>query len=294
MDPRFITSLVARTRPALRLSLGTRTRSALRLALIARVRAELVSSPRAHRFVGLPVIALLALANIAHATDAVANGAETARTAPVNDASPPVQAVPALPLVSWRELSEHPGRYTNKRVRIVLQFSARVATWNPYLTRFGTRDFDAFQFWSDEQRLWNVGDYQAPPVRLFARRDALAALAVGRAQPFMRFELSIVVREIFLDQPWAEIESAMPLAEHVSEGTLIHASRAAELIESKSWKLAENELDQALIGALPPDAKQELERLREECRQSTAPKTRPDTRHAPVLRTKPPPARTNP
>jgi len=270
MDPRFITSLVARSRHALRLS------------LIARFRAELVPSLGARRLVGLAVIAFLALANTAPA-----NGEETVRSTPVNSASPQ-----ALPSISWRELSEHPGRFTNKRLRIVLQFSARVATWNPYLTRFGTRDFDAFQFWGDEQRLWNVGDYQAPPVRLFARRDALAALALGRAQPFMRFELSIVVREIFLDQPWAEIESVMPLAEHVSEGTLIHASRAAELIESKSWKLAENELDQALIGALPPDAKTELERLREECRQWTAPKKRLDPKPS-ILRTTPPPARTN-
>jgi hypothetical protein len=192
-----------------------------------------------------------------------------------------------LPLITWRELTDHPGRYTNKRARIVLQLQARVPTWNPYLTRFGTRDFKAFQFWGDEQRLWVLGDFQTPAVRLFARRESLAGSMLESSQPYARFELTIVVRDVFLDQPWAEIESAFSLPERVSEGTLIHASRATEFIESKSWKLAENELDQALIGALPEEAKRELERLREECLEMTAPKGKLDSKPAPILRGKP-------
>jgi hypothetical protein len=204
-----------------------------------------------------------------------------------------VKPIDATPLITWRELTDHPGRYTNKHVRIVLQFQARVPTWNPYLTRFGPRDFDAFQFWGDEQRLWILGEFQAPPVRLFARRESVAGSALLRAQSYARFELGIVVRDIFLDQPWSEVESVMPLAERISEGTLIHASRATELLESKSWKLAENELDQALIGSLPPDAKSELERLRDECRQMIAPKGKPESKPVPLLRNKAAPTRSS-
>jgi hypothetical protein len=141
-----------------------------------------------------------------------------------------------LPLTTWRDLIDHPGRHVNKRLRLVLQFQSRVPTWNPYLTRFGPRDFDAYQFWGDEQRLWDVEEFHTAPVRLFARKRNVPDWTLEKAQAYARFEVEIVVREVFLDQPWAEIESALPLDEHVSEGTLIHASRAVELMQTKSWK----------------------------------------------------------
>src|SRR5204863_10016091 len=109
-----------------------------------------------------------------------------------------------------------------------------------------TCDFNAFQFWSDVQYLWSLSEYETPPVRLFARKQSTADCGLEAAQPYVRFEVDIVVRDLFLDQPWAEIESVKRLDEHVSEGTLIHAARATELIDTRSWKLAENELDQAL------------------------------------------------
>jgi hypothetical protein len=197
------------------------------------------------------------------------------------------EAPAPLPLTTWRELSEHPGRYMNQHLRLVLQFQAHVATWNPYLTRFGTRDYNAYQFWGDEQRLWNFAEFQSPGVRLYARKHGSPDWTLEPAQTYVRFEVEIVVREIFLDQPWAEIVSAARLDERVSEGTIIHAARAIELFESRSWKLAENELDQALVGMLPPDPKRELEGLREECRQMSAPKGRVDRKPVPILR-KPP------
>jgi len=236
--------------------------------------------PRIHIAFVVAVVALAAPLTLAARTD----GAGSA---------PPIPAKVAAPLVPWRELSDHPGRYTNKRLRLVLQFHARVPTWNPYLTRFGTRDFDAFQFWSDEQRLWSIADFQAPPVRLFARRESLSAATLEQARQYSRFEIEITVREIFCDQPWAEIESVLPLAEHVSEGTLIHASRAIELFQSESWKLAQNEFDQALIGSLPADAKQELERMREECLRKADPRARAIPKPASLFRSKPASPRTD-
>jgi hypothetical protein len=193
-----------------------------------------------------------------------------------------------MPLTTWRDLIDHPGRHVNKRLRLVLQFQSRVATWNPYLTRFGPRDFDAYQFWGDEQRLWNVEDFRSAPVRLFARKHNVPDWTLEKAQAYARFEVEIVVREVFLDQPWAEIESALPLDEHVSEGALIHASRAVELMQNNSWKLAENELDQALAGLLPADAKRELENMRDECRRVNDPKGRERRKPPPVVRRRAP------
>lgn len=208
------------------------------------------------------------------------------------DGREPGTELPAqLPLTTWSELSQHPGRYANKRLRLVLQFQSRVATWNPYLTRFGTRDFNAFQFWGDEQRLWNLSEYQAVPVRLFARKRSTPDWLLESAKPYVRFEVEIIVREVFLDQAWAEIESAVRLPEQVSEGTLIHAARATELMQNRSWKLAENELEQALVGGLPAEARLALETLRDDCRRMIAPKGKAASKPAPVLRGKPPPAR---
>ena len=215
----------------------------------------------------------------------------SAHASPSSQQERDAKAPAVLPLTTWRELTDHPGRYTNKRLRLILQFQARVAAWNPYLTRFGMRDYGAYQFWGDDQRLWSLTDYQTAPVRLFARKHSVPELVLETARPYSRFEVEIVVREVFVDQPWAEIDSAVRLDEHVSEGTLIHASRATELMQNKSWKLAENELDQALIGPLPADAKRELEQLRDDCRQASAPKGRVDRKPPPLLRGKPVPHR---
>jgi hypothetical protein len=198
----------------------------------------------------------------------------------------------AHPVVTWRELADHCGRYVNQHARVVLQFQSRVGAWNPYLTRFGTRDYAAFQFWSDDQLLWNKNEFDAAPVRLFARKAGAGEWALETAQPYARYEIQVVVREIFLDQPWAEIEAVIPLAERVSEGTIIHAGRAIELMQTKAWKLADNELDQAIVDSLPDHAKAELARLRDACRKElpVEPKPKPKPQDPKAKKPSTPPA----
>jgi hypothetical protein len=206
---------------------------------------------------------------LAHAIDAQAPGARD------------VEATPEL--VTWHDLSDHCGRYVNHRVRLVLQFQSRVASWNPYITRFGTRDYTAFQFWGDDQLLWNKDEFDAAPVRLFARKHFAADWALETAPTYARYEIQVIVREIFLDQPWAEIETVIPLAERVSEGTIIHAGRALELMQTKAWKLADNELEQAQVDSLPDRAKDELAKLRDACKKElpVEPKPKPGAPGAP-------------
>jgi len=169
------------------------------------------------------------------------------------------------PLVSWKELVDHPARYLGKTITLRAQFHSRVESWSAYLTRFGSHDFAAFQFWSDEQFPWIQAEYQRPLVRLFARRGQPGEWALAGARVHSRYELHVRVRELFLDLPWVEIEDAIPTVEEISEGTNIHAARGIDLLEKGNCVLARSEFEHALEGLLPAHARAELERLRDEC-----------------------------
>jgi hypothetical protein len=190
-----------------------------------------------------------------------------------DSARPALQAPP--PLVTWQDLCDRPSRWLGKTVRLRIQYHDRVDTWNPYLTRFGSKRFAAIQAWSDEQLPWIRSDFDAPLVRLFLPRGESCSWALGQAQSGARFELTAVVREVFLDMPWAEIQEVLPLTERIGEGTVIHASKAVELMKKREWKLAGLEVDQAITESLPAHARAELERLRAECREAAAPAQQP-------------------
>jgi hypothetical protein len=176
----------------------------------------------------------------------------------------------APPVVSWKTLSDHPGDWLGKTVRLRVQLQGRVETWNPYLTRFGSRQFAAVQAWADEQYPWIKAEYDAPAVRVFLRRGEACDWALEKIEPNARFEMTGIVRETFLDLPWIELQEVLPLPERITEGTLIHAGKAQQLIQERAYARAESELDQAITDDLPPLARTELERLRTLCRQAVA------------------------
>lgn len=179
------------------------------------------------------------------------------------------EAARELPLVAWQELVDHPARWLGQTITLRGQLQQRVASWNPYLTRFGTREFGAFQLWSDEQFPWIESEFRLPRVRLFARRGQPAECLLGSAPQYARFEFVATVRELFLDLPWIEVERATRLEQEISEGTNIHAARGLELAEKQSFALAAEEFEQALSGQLPQHARAELERLRDEAKAQT-------------------------
>ncbi len=177
------------------------------------------------------------------------------------------------PLVAWQELVDHPSRYLGKTITLHAQFQARVEHWSAYLTRFGSSEFSAWQFWSDEQFPWVQAEYEQPRVRLFTRHGQPGEWALAGAKTYMRYELRVKVRELFLDLPWAEIEAATPTVEEISEGTNIHAARGIDLAGKGSLVLARTEFEHALEGLLPAHARAELERLRDACPQPQQPPT---------------------
>jgi hypothetical protein len=174
-------------------------------------------------------------------------------------------AAEEVPLLAWSDLADRPCRWLGRNVSLRIQVESHPSDWNPYLTRFGTGQFDALQGWADEQFPWIHDDYDAPAVRVFVRKGSPAANVIAGAKPYARFELTGVVREVFLDLPWIEITGAVPMSDAITEASVIHAARAIELLGENSWDLAQLELDQALEAPLPDAALIELVRLREEC-----------------------------
>jgi hypothetical protein len=187
--------------------------------------------------------------------------------------SRPVEAAP--PVVTWQDLCDRPSRWLGKTIRLRVQFHGRVDDWNPYLTRFGSRRYAAIQAWSDEQLPWIRSEYDAPLVRLFFPRGESCSWALDQAQASSRYEVTAIVREVFLDVPWTEIVEVLPLTERIGEGTVIHAGKALDLMKKRDFKLAGLEIEQAITDSLPPLARAELERLRGECREAAAASQRP-------------------
>lgn len=180
------------------------------------------------------------------------------------------------PVVAWEKLCDHSVDWLGRTVRLQVQFSGRVETWNPYLTRFGTRQFTAVQAWTDQQFPWIKAEYEAPAVRVFMKKGLACDWALEGAKTSERFEMTVIVREIFLDLPWVEVVEVLPLAERISEGTAIHAGKARDLMTTGTYGLAESELQQAITDDLPPLARVELERLLGLCRDASALEKRPN------------------
>ena len=200
-------------------------------------------------------------------------GAGASRMGPDASGAAPMRGVdvPAaeeVPLLGWSDLSDRPCRWLGRNVRLRVQVESRPTQWNPYVTRFGAGQFDALQAWADEQFPWVQSEFDAPAVRVFARKGSAASSALDGAPAYARFELTGVVREVFLDLPWIEVVEVQPLAESISEASIIHAARAIELMHQGAWELARLELDQAQAAPLPDAAAMELARLQAVCSEA--------------------------
>lgn len=188
-----------------------------------------------------------------------ADAPETAAAAPDESSSPLFRGLPAVGL---EDLRAEPPRWLRQRVRFVIQFDARQVDWNPYLTRFGPGDWTAFSAWADERFTWNRDVYDDPVRRLFVRRGGALDAVLDEIQRHERFEVVGRVREVFLDEPWIEVESLRPLREWVGEGSILHVARARELAAQGSFELAFDQLDRAAAAPLPAHAAAELGRMR--------------------------------
>jgi hypothetical protein len=174
----------------------------------------------------------------------------------------------ATTVVDVAELWEHPAGYLRRSVVMTVQLHSQLASWNPFLTRFGDGEYSAWHAWGDGQFPWVEAEYLAPRARVFARRGSSAEWALRDARRFERFELTGVVRSVFGGRPWFEVHSVKPLVRQIGEGCVIHASRGLDLMRKGAWVGALHELERAASEGLPAHGNEELERLMEVCREN--------------------------
>jgi hypothetical protein len=158
-----------------------------------------------------------------------------------------------------------PDSFLGKELEFVATVQSLASSWNPYVTRFGPGDFRALSVWADEQTLWLPEDFDHPFGLVFTRRGEPVETVFAAARPYQRFRMHGRVRECFLGRAWIEVDSAERLEAEVGEGTVLHASRAVQLMAAEQWKLALEDLERALAGDLPANAKAALEELRTAC-----------------------------
>jgi hypothetical protein len=174
----------------------------------------------------------------------------------------------ATSAVSLAELREHPSLWLGRRVSFVLQVQRTEESWNPCLSRFGPGQWLSVRGWADEEFVWDEHVYADPATRIFVRRGSHAAELVLRTPAYSRVAVTGRVREVFLDEPWIEIEALEPLVEEVGEGTILHVGRALELLASGQFELALSQLERAKAAPLPAHARAEIERLSGVCEQA--------------------------
>lgn len=192
-------------------------------------------------------------------------GLRAAAAAPQDD----VAGVPAPendpPAAALSDLRGDPAAWLGREVRLIVQRERELDAWQPFLSRFGPGDFAGFRAWGDGAFLWERAAFLDPAPRLFARRGGAAARVLQAGQPYDRFAVRAVVREVFQAEPWIEVLDARRLPEKVGEGAILHASRGLELLAEGSRDLARDQLQRARAGLIPAHAALELDRLIATC-----------------------------
>jgi len=156
--------------------------------------------------------------------------------------------------VGLNELRANAGRYLGQEVRFTLQLRKTVEDWEPFLSRFGPREWIGVEAWPDELFTWEAEVFADPAPRLFALRGGTAARLLARAKPHARFAVRARVCEAFLGEPWIEILELEPQPGEVGPGTILHVERARSLRVEEQWELALEQYARAKLAPLPPHA----------------------------------------
>jgi len=185
--------------------------------------------------------------------------------------APVARELPRPPaVVPWRDVAAQPCKFQGQEVTVRIQFRDLPARWQAGPTRFGPGMFTAVTGWSDEQFPWVRDEFTHPQARVFVRKGTELERTFAAARTHQRFEVRGIVREVWRDRPWIELQSVVLLEDEVGEATVIHASRAISLIEEQSFELADEALRQALVAPMPDPAREELARLRGLCAEGIA------------------------
>jgi hypothetical protein len=167
--------------------------------------------------------------------------------------------------VPLETLLDEPAAWLGRTVRFAFQFHSAPESWNPYMTRFGTRDYVGAIAWCDEQLLWDQDEFENPRALLFARRGTEVGAVLADGSVYGRYEAVGRVAQVFLAHPWIEVTSLERLPEEIGQGAILHATRALRSMDRGDWSLALEDITRAEASNLPPRAREALGRLRARC-----------------------------
>ena len=68
-------------------------------------------------------------------------------------------------------------------------------------SRFDPFEWRSFEAWADDAWLWEKEAYESPARHLFVRHGRVQESTLMGAQPFQRFRVTGIVRQVFLGQP---------------------------------------------------------------------------------------------
>jgi len=166
----------------------------------------------------------------------------------------PLPAAEVVPEGTLGALQSAPAHHLGREVRFAAQLAGLQESWNPYLSRFDTLRWLELEVWPDELFTWDEGVFDNPVGHLFVRRGGGFEPLVRRARRYERFEIRGRVREVFLGVPWIEVLEITPLEGEIGEGTILHVTRARELLFQGQFALALEQYERARAAPLPPHA----------------------------------------
>ncbi len=165
------------------------------------------------------------------------------------------------------EIRASPLGWLSKRVRIDIQLDRTAPSPAQALGAFSGPNWTALHAWPDEVFTWYPAVYRDPAPYLFVPAGSALAESLAETPRFTRLRVVAVVRELFLGEPWLEVETIEELEGFVNEGSILHVGRAIDLLREGSVAMALDQLERAHAAPLPEHARGELKRLADAARE---------------------------
>ena len=172
---------------------------------------------------------------------------------------------PVPPRVSLLDVVDEPEVWLGERITFVGQVRGSLDTWEGFVTPFQSSRHHGLTLWPDESLLWQREAYDAPGLPVFVPRQGRWAARSQALRPHERVLMTGRVRSCLGGRPWIEIERVIRTREHVPEGSVLHAIRAAELVRKGAVDLARAEALRALAAPLPAAPRGHLQAFERSC-----------------------------
>lgn len=145
----------------------------------------------------------------------------------------------------------NPDAFKNVAVRFPIQFCSIGQLSNPFFTRFVPSQYANFYAWSAEQPIWQRDAYDNVFGMLFLSKDNGQLQELYDQKLYSRLWVTGVVRNVFQNTPWIEVDEFERMEQQVNTATLAHLYRADRHMSRREWPLAISELSLAPAREVP-------------------------------------------